>query len=322
MSENVTNFRSAREKGIPGKGTMGDDYKKTLIDAIISREDASGCWNVLTENDPKYKYYKQWNHYVPTYSSTLWTMVLIADIGSAYKKSRFLRPLNVISERFYDKDNGIFTLKGSHFPIPCLNGNMLYLHGFFESDDEVRVNTAIDFFARYQRFDDGDYRTPSAFPYFSNKSCYGRHSCYWGIVKLLKGLSFIPKERRSANAKKLIKSCIDFILLHEVCHSSKNPELFISKNIKDLTFPNMYKADFLEILWILKREEVRSDKIDRALKLLESKMDDDGSWSMERTMGKMVIPFSKKKYGNVLIDERANEVYSYYFNNKNGMKQP
>jgi hypothetical protein len=122
----------------------------------------------------------------------------------------------------------------------------------------------------------------------------------------------VSKERRSANAKRLMKSCIDFILLHEVCHSSKNPETYISRNIKDLTFPNMYKADFLEILWLLKREEVRSERIDKALKLLGSKMGDDGSWSMERTMGKMAIPFSKRKYGNALIAERAKEVYFYY----------
>jgi hypothetical protein len=123
-------------------------------------------------------------------------------MGDAYKKSRFMQPLQVITERFYDKDNGIFTLEDSHFPIPRLIGNMLYLHGFFESGDETRMNTAIDFFAKYQWFDDGDYKTSSSFPYFSNKSCYGCHSCYWGVVKLLKGLSFISKKRRSAHEEK------------------------------------------------------------------------------------------------------------------------
>ena len=222
---------------------MSDEHKHSIIDKIISCEDNNGCWNVLMENDPLYKQYKQWNYYVPTYSSTLWTLVLIADIDSSYQKSRFLKPLKIISDRFYDIDNGIYTLKRSHFPIPCLNGNMLYLNSFFESNDMVRINTVIDFFTKYQRFDDGDYKTPSSFPYCSNKSCYGAHTCYWGIVKLLKGLSFIPKKKRSANAKLLMKSCIDFILLHEVCYSSKNPEIFLHKIIKDLTFPNMYKAE-------------------------------------------------------------------------------
>lgn len=291
---------------------MSDEYKNALIDTIISCEDENGCWNVLKENDPRYHNYKQWNYYVPTYSSTLWTLILTADIGSRYKKSRFLKPLKIISDRFYDEENGIYTLKGSHFPIPCLNGNMLYLNNYFESGDDVRINTVIDFFYKYQRFDDGDYKTSSSYPYFSNKSCYGRHSCYWGIVKLLKGLSFVPKDRRSENAKKLMKSCIEFILLHEVCYSSKNPEEFVNKIIKDLTFPNMYKADFLEILWILKREEIRSKKMEKALRILESKMSNDGLWTMERSMRKMIIPFSKKKYGNALINERAKDVYSYY----------
>ena len=33
------------------------------------------------------------------------------------------------------------------------------------------------------------------------------------------------------------------------------------KDIDNLTFPNMYKSDFLEILWLLKREKVQSEKL-------------------------------------------------------------
>ena len=88
---------------------------------------------------------------------------------------------------------------------------MLYLKGYFGFEADNLIDGIVDFFEKLQPFDDGDFKTPSSFPYFSNCSCYGRHSGYWGIVKLLKGLSFIPENRRSDKARSLLNRCIDFI---------------------------------------------------------------------------------------------------------------
>jgi hypothetical protein len=288
---------------------MTNDYKQELIAQIIDREDPKGCWNVLPSAHP---HYHDWNYYVPTYNATLWTLVFIADIDSDCPKERFLVPLRIITEYFHDPDNGIFTMGKSHFPIPCLNGNMLYLLNYFDSGKDALINGAVDFFAEYQRFDDGDYKTPSTHPYYSNKSCYGKHTCYWGVVKLLKGLSFIPNAQRTPQAKQLIEKCIEFILKHSVCHSSHDPGKFLQKNIEKLAFPNMYKADFLEILWILKREQVRSDSMTLALELLRNKKNSKGLWEIEHPIKNLVIPFGKKTFANNLITERAQEVCDYY----------
>jgi len=285
---------------------MNEDYKKRLISQIIEREDKNGCWNVLEKDDPRSA---EWNYYVPTYKSTLWTLIFIAEINYAPMKSRFLKPLGIMSKFFFDKESGIFSIGKSHFPIPCLNGNMLYLHNYFESENDEVVHGIIDFFHKYQRFDDGDFKTPAAYPYFSNKSCYGKHTCYWGIVKLLKGLSFLPENKRSIQAKGLIDKCIGFILKHHVCYSSKNKNNFLDKNIELLTFPNMYQSDFLEILWLLKREGIQSKEMNKALELLKAKRNEKGTWEIEYPVKNLVIPFGKRSNGNDLISERAQEVY-------------
>lgn len=75
-----------------------------------------------------------------------------------------------------------------------------------------------------------------------------------------------------------------------------------------LTFPNMYKSDFLEILWLLKREKVNSDDMERALQLLQSKQQDDGSWLLEREINNMVVSIGKKNAPNAFITQRAIEV--------------
>lgn len=288
---------------------MNNCIEKSITSKVLDLQDENGCWNVLKEGD---KYFPEFNYYVPNYKSTLWTLILLADVKADPKDNRFLKPLNTIAEHFLDKKTGIFTIGKSHFPIPCLNGNMIYLLSYFESGKEVLINQVVDFFAQYQRFDDGDFVTPSSFPYCSNRSCYGKHTCYWGVVKLFKGLSFIPPEKRSEKAKVLVNKCIDFILLHEVCFSSHNKAEFLRTNIKHLTFPSMYQADFLEILWLLKREQVKSESLKKALNLLESKMDSEMTWKIERQIKDLIVPIGKKNFGNELVTNRALEIMAYF----------
>lgn len=288
---------------------MLNEMTQLLTQKILEQQDENGCWNVLKEGD---KWFPQFNYYVPNYKSTLWTLVTLADIKADPTDTRFHKPLKVIAEHFFDKQTGIFSIGKSHFPIPCLNGNMIYLLSYFQYDQPVLINSVIDFYAQYQRFDDGDFITPTSFPYHANKSCYGKHTCYWGIVKLLKGLSFIPVNKRTTQAKALIKKCIDFILLHEVCYSSHNTSEFIHPSIKQLTFPNMYHSDFLEILWLLKREQVESPHMQRALELLKLKMAPDSTWKLERQVKDLIIPIGKRTYGNEFITDRARTVINKF----------
>lgn len=280
-----------------------------LADQIAKLQDSSGCWNVLEPSD---RNYPQFNYYVPNYKSTLWTLVLLADSLVDPDDERFKKPLQIISAHFYDKEHGIFSIGKSHFPIPCLNGNMVYLLSYFKSKERDKLESVVRFFEKYQRFDDGDFKTPTRFPYFSNKSCYGSHSCYWGIVKLLKGLVHIPVEERDRSSNELIKKCIDFILLHEVCFSSRTSTDYLHKRIQFLTFPNMYHSDFLEVLWILMKAEVRHIKMERAIELLKSKMNKDGNWSIEKKVGDLIVPFGRWGYDSQAIMARAREVLRFY----------
>lgn len=288
---------------------MDETIVNSLVSRIIERQDANGCWQDVSEDD---KYHQKYRHYMPKYQSTLWTLILLADMKADPGNDAFVKPLNAVTQQFFNDEVGINTLGKDHFPIPCLNGNMLYILSYFQYQNRTVVDRIVDFFAAYQRFDDGDYKTPTAFPYCSNRSCYGKHTCYWGVVKLLKGLSFIPKNERSQNAQKLISDCIDFVLLHHVCFSSQHPTEFLHTNIKHLTFPNMYQSDFLELLWLLKREHVHSTHMKDALQLLKNKMKPDSTWVLERQMNDLIVPVGRKNQKNAFITSRALEVLAYY----------
>ena len=282
--------------------------EKTISD-ILSRQDRSFRWGYNEKQAlerPEYLYYS------PNFKSTLWTLVFLADLKAPPDLPQIEASIQLIADHFYDPEHGIYRLPNmTHFPIPCLNGNMLYLHHYFEMPHAQEVQKTIDFFAEFQRFDDGDFKTPKSYPYYANTSCYGAHSCYWGVIKLLKGISFLPKNQRTKEAQNLADNCIEFILQHEVCYRSHKNDSFLRDEISRLAFPNFYKSDFLEILWLLKREAVHDQRMARALTLLRSKKQDNGTWELEKSMN-TIISIGQKEKANAFITERAIEVLDYY----------
>lgn len=121
---------------------------------------------------------------MPTYRATLWTLILLADLRLDPADPRIKKPLSAIKTHFFDPEHGIYSPREDHFPIPCLNRNMVDLDSCFNGAPGERSQRALDFFRRYQRFDDGFYAAPKH-PFCTNTGGYGRHTRYWGIVKLL-----------------------------------------------------------------------------------------------------------------------------------------
>lgn len=285
------------------------EIRKHTIEKILAKQDDSFRWGF---NEKQARERPEYVYYSPNFKATLWTLLLLADIQAPANIPHVKPSIRLVAERFYDPVHGIFRLPGMvRFPIPCLNGNMIYLHHCFEMAHSETLDKTIDFFTAYQRFDDGDFKTPKFYPYCSNTYCYGKHTCYWGVTKLLKGISFIPKLHRTKAAQQLIENCIDFVLHHEVCFSSHHRDRLLHKDIGRLTFPNFYKSDFLEILWLLAREEVRDRRMSRALALLRSKMKDGGFWELEKSMN-IFVSIGQKDCANTFITERATEVLDYY----------
>ena len=276
--------------------------RSQVIDKVLLKQDDSFRWGhdeKQARQRPEYLYYS------PNFKSTLWTLLLLADLQAPLAIPQVNVSIRLICDHFYDPAHGVFRLPGmSHFPIPCLNGNMIYLQHYFGAPNPEALEKTIAFFADYQRFDDGDYKTPDAYPYAANGSCYGSHTCFWGVTKLLKGISFIPREERSSEAQQLIEKCIDYVLQHEVCFSSRHGEKLLNRDIGILKFPNFYKSDFLEILWLLAREGVHDRRMRRALELLRSKMKAGGTWELEKAMN-TIVPIGEKGCANAFITERA-----------------
>jgi len=282
--------------------------RKQLVKRILAKQDEHFRWGFdekLAQERPEYL------HYWPKYKATLWALLLLADLQAPVDMPQFEPALQLITERFYEPEPGVFRLPDGHTPIPCLNGNMLYLHYYFETAFSNKPPETINFFDTYQRFDDGDFKTPACYPYLSNTSCYGKHTCYWGVGKLLKGLSFIPQEQRTKRTMHLLGNCIEFVLHHEVCFSSHHKDRFLQRDIAKLTFPSI-RSDYLELLWLLAREKVQDQRTRRAIALLRSKMKADGGWELEKPVSNLTASVGQKDRPNAFITARALAVLEFY----------
>jgi hypothetical protein len=288
------------------------DTRQHIIERIFAARNNRGLGELLPES---HKYYPDYLHYVPNYKASLWTLILLADLQCNPNDERIRIPLQAVKDHLFDPNYGIYSLKEDHFPIPCLNGNLLYVDCYFSKEPSEQSRRLLSFFYKNQRFDDGVYVEPKN-QFCSNTSCYGKHTCYWGITKLLKGISFLPQTHRNKEVTALQENCVQFILKHKVCYSSHHPTKVMVEKMDLLTFPNFYKSDFLEILWILKRLGVHSSELSPALELLKSKQRSDGTWNLERKMANMVASIGETDHPNQFITERANEVISYFKNGR------
>lgn len=84
------------------------------------------------------------------------------------------------------------------------------------------------------------------------------------------------------------------------------------KHIDKLRFPNMYKSDFLEILWLLKRENVRSENLRLAIDLLKSKRLSCENWNLDRKVNNMITSIGEVNQPNQFVTKRAKEVLDFY----------
>ena len=190
----------------------------------------------------------------------------------------------------WDKESGAFSYDsaakggGTHGSvIPCLTGNMAWSLIRLGYVNAPQTRAAIQWLARYQRFDDGIVQTPRGWPYDGFEMCWGRHSCFMGVVKTLKALSAIPAKARSKTVNQTIHRGAEFILAHHIHKRSHALDHMSRPGWLKLGFPHMYQTDILEILLLLTGLGYRDPRMREAVAIVRSKRREDGRWQLEQT---------------------------------------
>jgi len=258
---------------------------------------------ILVRQFPKGHWERAEDFYIRTkYRGTVWTFIILAELMADPEDQRIQKACKFILDWSQDRKSGGFSYRGSlsgggyhSGVIPCLTGNMTWGLIRFGHLDDPRVRQAIDWITTYQRFDDGSAKVPKGWPYDKLEQCWGKHTCFLGVVKGLKALAEIPPWRRTRNVKIFIQNAAEFLLKHHVFKESHNPDRVAKPKWAKLWFPWMWDTDVLEMLLILTGLGIRDKRMQDAVDLVLSKQKEQGKWPLEDTYnGRFQVNIERK----------------------------
>ena len=242
--------------------------------------------------------------YVDKYRGTVWQLMILAELGADPGDARVRAACEAVLRDSQHADSGGLSCEtsrktGGGLPsgvVPCLTGNLVFSLIRLGYLDDPRLQRAIDWIATYQRFDDNDGDAPTGGPYDRYEMCWGRHTCHMGAAKALKALAEIPPERRSPAVVRTLAGGTEYFLKHHVHKRSHDLTQTAKPGWRRFQFPLMYQTDALEILGILAKLGVLSDRVrddctrvprdartQEALDLVHSRQDADGRWTLQQT---------------------------------------
>ena len=255
-----------------------DIMQGKVVSEILSRQENGGHWEAPER------------FYTAKYKGTVWQLIILAELGADSENEQIRKACEFILDNSQERESGGFSFRygkkggGTRSTvIPCLTGNMLWSLIRFGYLDDPRVRRGIDWITTYQRFDDGVKTAPEGWTYDKWEMCWGKHSCFMGVVKTLKALSEIPAGERSEAVRNTIDQGVEFLLLHNIHKRSHALDRVSKPGWLRFGFPLMYQTDMLEILGILTELGYRDNRMEEAMDLVASKQNGNGRWKLDST---------------------------------------
>jgi hypothetical protein len=259
--------------------------------------------------------------YTDKYKGLVWQLIVLAEMG-AKTNSQIIEQCEYLLNNSQETEDGGFAMNiaakkgGGRITevIPCLTGNMVWSLIHFGYLDDPRLQKAIHWITRFMRLNDGVENNPQIPPYDRYEICWGKHTCFMGVVKALKGLSAIPQEKRTNEVNDTINRIVEFLLIHHIFKRSHDLSKTSKPGWLKFSFPLMYQTDVLEILDILTELGINDRRMDEAIGIIIAKQDDMGRWKTENTSNtdRLLIPLEQKGEQSKWITFRAIRVLKRY----------
>ncbi|MFH2112510.1 MAG: hypothetical protein ABIJ47_14775 [Candidatus Bathyarchaeota archaeon] len=242
--------------------------------------------------------------YVPKYKGAVWRLIFLAQAGADPEDPRVAELCQHILRHAYSEKHGTFavsfrTKKGYNDALmPCFMGNMVWSLCAMGYGEQPDVRNGFRFLVEHQRFDDGYWKTPNTYPYRGRGDrCWGTHTCYWGVTKLLKAMTVVPDSYWTVEALEAKRKAVEFVLLHRLIWSSHAPDRPVSTkttNPTRLTTPLTYYDDAVEIASNLLALGVQHEAIDSTIEYVKDKACMNERWAADNTPGPLDAPFARK----------------------------
>jgi hypothetical protein len=285
-------------------------HKEGPIAEVLSHMEKEGYW---VKSGPGYN---------PKYRSTVWSLILLAELGASAKEDkRIEQACGYLLDHMCE--GGQFTTTTSGAPsgtVDCLQGNLLWSLMELGCDDP-RMDKAYEWMARTVT-DEGiapveDRDAPVR--YYAYKvgptfACGANNKlpCAWGGVKVLLALSQLPAQKRTPLIKRAIQQGVDFFFGVDPSTASY-PTRDGSKPNRawwKFGFPVFYVTDLLQLAEAMVGLGYGRDKrLQSTLDIIREKQNEHGQWLKEYDyIGKTWLDFGEKKQPNEWVTLRALKV--------------
>lgn len=260
--------------------------------------------------------------YTNKYKGLVWSLIALAEMGATVNQ-QIREQCEYLLDHAQERQEGGFSQHEAQKTgggrinevIPCLSGNMVWSLIRFGYLEDERLVKGIEWLIQFMRLNDGVYVNPQAAPYDKWEACWGKHTCHMGVVKAMKALGEIPKEKRSAQMEATLISCAEYMLNHHIYKRSHDLKRTSKPGWLKFGFPMMYQTDVLEVLDILTTIGIKDSRMQEAMDLVLAKQDAMGRWPMENTYAsdRMIVSFGKQGEQNKWITLRALRVIKRHF---------
>lgn len=298
------------------------DKERTHPDVKASQEAimrSNPVRKILAAQDPKGHWGRYENMYLPLYTATTHSLLILSELGA--KRTPAIER-GIENMFLFQRDSGHFwldmpkTSRGRASIIKdhcCLDGNILFYIGHFGYLDDPRVERLIGFLVENHSMDVAGWHC-RAYPI--DPDGVFPTNCYMGAVKVLKAFAAIPEDRRSPMLKAIIDREVENILENRVYKYRRAADGTRKDKAgwKRFGFPLFYQSDALEVLDVLTQLGVRDERMQDAVDLVKGAQGQDGKWLLKNTFnGKMWCDIEAKGQPSKWITLRALRVLRRYF---------
>ncbi len=293
------------------KSARKSAHKDGPIAVILSNMEKEGYW---VKPGPGYN---------PKYRSTVWAMILLAQLGASVNEDKRVETAcNYVLDHMCE--GGQFTITTSGAPsgtVDCLQGNICWSLAELGCDDP-RLKKAYEWMARTVTGDGIASKENKDAPvrYYAYKcgptfACGANNSlpCAWGGGKVMLALSKIPEKQRTLLIKRAIGQGVDFFLGIDPATAKYPTRLGDDKPNRDwwkFGFPVFYITDLLQLAEAFVGLGYGNDKrLSNVFNIIREKQNERGQWLMEYDYaGKTWFEFGEKKRPNKWVTLRAMKV--------------
>ena len=281
-------------------------HQQGPIAAILDKMEAAGFW---ARSGPGYN---------PKYRSTVWSIILLAQLGAAADEDKRLqRACAYLVDNDLCEGGQFSTSTAPSGTVDCLQGNLCWALLELGYEDP-RLTNAFEWMARTVT---GEGIAPiaakqAAVRYYAYKcgpgfACgvNGQRPCAWGAVKVMLALGKVPRQQRTPLMKRAIKQGVDFLFSVDpatAAYPTRN-DAKPNRSWWKFGFPIFYVTDLLQNVEALINLGYGHDKrLANALTIIRDKQNDHGRWLLEyEYTGKMWLDFGTKRQPNKWVTLRA-----------------